>query len=175
MSRLQLDFARRPRLKTGTALVLIIGALGLGQALLTRDRLLANINDQESRHHRLERQLHLLNTDSRQPVATADPKAELAVAQISHELTLPWEDVLNALQRASDATITVQRIQPDAKSGQVQVTGHAANSEAFLRYLTTLGKDSSHWSHIQPLSEEPDATQPDKPLSFSLVATWRLP
>jgi hypothetical protein len=174
MNRLSLDFAHGGRSVRLAIAALLIGAAGVLHALWQRESLLTQQDAQQTQTSRLERAL------SRQALrhsttARENPKALAAARTVAVELQRPWESMLDAVQKASRADLTITRLQPESSAYRLAVTGQADSSEAFLAFVSRL-RQQPQWSEVTPVRQELPTTTAlsagTKPLSFQIVLQW---
>lgn len=175
MARLEMNFAaHRPRSRF-VLVVLVVGLAGSLHALWLQGDLLDRRDAAQDEIRRLERALfqEKLSDVSR---VRQDPQAVAETKRLIAELQRPWEAMLNSLQKAAKPDILIVRIQPESNANRLLISGQADNNQAFLTYVARLRKDVA-WHAVEPVSEERSTTaftQNGKPVSFQLMAEWRV-
>jgi hypothetical protein len=165
---LQLDFVaprRRPRL---AGIVVLAIALGLATHLVWLHR---------------ETQEKLQQIDARESLLSAsrparvvprerlDAEMKSALATV-RQLSLPWPQMIDSLERASMKDVAVLHIQPDAQSRLLRVTGSARREELMLEYLRRLGATGA-FTEVHLLSHQVKEDDPARPVQFSVQAAFR--
>lgn len=153
-------------------LALTLGVAGSLFELQQRESLLTRIDTQQQIRYRLDKAL----SHAEHHAASArqqNPKAAAQTGELAQALQRPWEAMLDSLQVAAGPDMQITRLQPEAEGGGLMVSGQADSSEAFLRYVQRVQKDS-RWVSVVPVSEELGAapTPRGKPVSFQVRATW---
>lgn len=100
----------------------------------------------------------------------ADPALVRAAAVLSHELRLPWGQLLSDLESAQSRDVAVLVVEPVAAQKLVRITGDARNSEAMLDYVAEIGKRSL--GDVVLTSHQVQAQAPGAPVRFQLQARW---
>jgi len=102
------------------------------------------------------------------PVSTE----EIALArEASRRLALPWEALFHALEKATDRSVALLAIEPDAATRTVRITGECRDYPAALAYVAALGRDRD-LSGVHLLKHETRQEDPQHPLVFTLSASW---
>jgi hypothetical protein len=183
MARLGWNFAQRRRWTRPWGALTIVALSGCMHAVWWRHELL----------QRREYMIGQAQEASRQAVARghrvpAPPPA--ALGQVFDEMRYPWTDVLDSLQRATQPSVNLLTLEPDAGAiRRVHISGVADQAQDVFDLLEALHKDPS-WSSVQLISQmkADDATfwanrsaPPGltglfpRSVSFSLVAQWGRP
>ena len=113
------------------------------------------------------------------PVAVAPaPKIAIAPAQANAvnaavaQLNLPWRDLAAALGEATPESIALLALEPDAKRRTVRISAEARSSDDMLAYVARL--QAEEWfSSVVLTRHEVMQQDPNRPLRFQIVATWR--
>jgi hypothetical protein len=117
-------------------------------------------------------------------VATAVPRP--LVDAVVADLAAPWEDLLRVFETRAGQQVTVLRLEPDARSGLVRLTGEARTLAAVLAYAGALDTDprlsqvllTHHQRRADPVESVDAASAPPRPVAataveFTLTAAWR--
>ena len=88
-----------------------------------------------------------------------------------HQLNLPWNILFSQLEKAKDDGVALLSVEPNANSTTIKVTGEAKNYEAMLRYVRTLSEQGV-FQGVYLTDHKMDEQNPDKPIRFSLEASW---
>lgn len=156
----------------------VIFAIGLVVAGFTW----ASYQEQQAAYDALALRLSKLNQSNR--VKTVVPTAELKSAEISPqhmqalkqtiaELTMPWEPLLQAVERASLPDVALLGLDPDIKKQQIVLTGEAKNLSTVLDYVQRLLAQEV-LSEVVLQKHSVDEANPNKPVAFTIVAHWRM-
>jgi hypothetical protein len=97
----------------------------------------------------------------------ASPEEVAAGRDAAQRLSLPWLDLLAALESAATEEVALLGIDPDAAKGTVLITGEARDYLATLDYLRGLGR-SETLSQVQLVRHE----QKGRAVAFSVSADW---
>lgn len=167
MRALRLDFARRaPRWPAW--LLLGVGGVLLADALLERQRLQLEVAEQQRRLQGPR-------------VARSAPKEALpeqtqrevdAARRVLQRLSLPWENLLHAIESAVDRDTALLSIAPDAERGELQLVGEARHFGAVLDFVDRLERAPA-LQQVHLLSHAVREDSPERPLQFTLAARWR--
>lgn len=167
--RLDLDFiapSRRPRW---------IGLLLLAVALTIGGDLALRLQDARTELNRLDTTQSLLNLDRAPvkpvPVERLDEHVK-ASETVVRQLTLPWATLIETLESASTKDVAVMQVQPEALQGQLRVTAEARNQDAMWQYLDNLASAKT-LANVHLLNHQVQVDDPQKPLQFSVQATFR--
>jgi hypothetical protein len=164
---LQLDFVaprRRPR---------ALGVLVLAGALALATQLVWQYRTTNEKLQKLDASASLLS--AQRPVKTVprerlDGEMKSALATV-RQLSLPWPQLIDSLERASMKEVAVLHIQPDAQSRLLRVTANAQREELMLEYVRRLGQTG--FTEVHLLSHQVREDDPARPVQFSVQATFR--
>lgn len=160
-----------PRFQKGW-LVFAVLTLLTGETLVWRQQLLDEQRSLQHHQKQLERRQALSLRLQQAPTgALEDPETVKAVNGIAVELTRPWEAMLDSLSSANVPGVVLDKIRPDAATGDVMIEGHADTPEHVMLFLQTL-RNSGRWDRVQPVSEEQTDNADGSGLRFSLKARW---
>lgn len=170
MRALTLDFVRTSRRMPWVGMLLLIaGALALGQTSNQERALAAQIELADARLERLAKgsQAKLaLPADAealRQEVQQAN--------EILQQLALPWGALFKVVETSNEKEIALLSIQPDAGKRVLRLAGEAKNFEALLAYIARL-EQSPMLNQVYLASHELRLQDPQKPVRFALTASW---
>ncbi len=165
-----MNFAPVSAFRLTAVALMILGFVGSAYALWQRHHLLVQ------REAVLEANRSALAPVGTAPEMPVDAKAQNEVLEISSRLQRPWEAMLDALQKAVTADVSVTRMQPDTDAFHLRVTGDADSSQAFVDFVQRLRDDES-WRVVDPVSETRlDNIAPGlRPLSFQIELQWSQP
>lgn len=100
-----------------------------------------------------------------------DGEMKIALATV-RQLSLPWPQLIDSLERASMKEVAVLHIQPDAQSRLLRVTANARGEELMLEYVRRLGATGG-FADVHLLSHQVREDDPQRPVQFSLQASFR--
>ena len=169
MRPLELDYVaspRRPRLP---------GLLVLALALFVAAHLVVVNRDARRDLAALDAAQGLVDV-SRSP-AKALPRERLdeeakSVNEIVRQLSLPWSQMIAAVEKASMDDVVVLQMQPEAQQRLLRLTGEAKDRKAMLEYVQRLSKDRA-LSEVHLLRHEVQVDHPVHPIQFSVQATLK--
>ena len=154
---LGLDFVPRARAWGGRAL-LAVAVLFAGDAGVSFARLKSGISEAQGR---LER------TAAAPSAGKVSPEEIAAARETVQRLSLPWVDLLTALESAASAQVALRAIEPDPKTGTVRITADSLDYPAALAYVRSLSAAAT-LSHVQLVRHE----QKGNAVEFSVSAVW---
>ena len=165
----RLDFlAGAPRPWGGVGLAVLAAAL-LGAAVHSSWRLqqdnrqaLATLNEQAA--HRLPPAPRKLSEAERVRLSQA--------ARVASELRAPWGDLLATFEEHGRGDIGLLKLEPDAKTGLVRITGQARHAEALFAYLRELEAEP-RLVRVALTTQQLERETPGQPLRFIIQAGWR--
>jgi Tfp pilus assembly protein PilN len=152
----------------------VIGVLVLASGLLLAGGMVLKYRDAQQRLGQLEAVESLLN--AKRPARAAPRErldGEMKSAQATvRQLSLPWGQLIDSLERASLKEVAVLNIQPDAQSRVLRVTGETRAQELMLEYLRRLGASGS-FADVHLVSHQVREDDPLRPIQFSVQASFR--
>jgi hypothetical protein len=167
--RLELDFVAPPRRPLWLGLLLLAVALAIGGDLALR------LRDARQELSHIETTQSLVNTERAPikavPVERLDEHVK-ASETIVRQLTLPWATLIETLENAGTQDVAVLQVQPDALLRQLRLTAEARNQGAMWQYVNKLAAAKT-LEHVHLLNHQVQLEDPQKPLQFSLQATFR--
>ena len=115
----------------------------------------------------------LARTAPVQRLEATSPEELKQVAIIVESLTIPWQPLMLAIERADMTDIALLSIEPNVKKQQVLLVGEAKNLQAVLRYIEQLEAQAAlHEVYLQKhMVEETDIS---KPVTFGVLAKWKM-
>lgn len=98
---------------------------------------------------------------------------EIAFAgETIQRLSMPWDNLFTALESTASADVALLAIDPDPASGTVVISGEARDYLAALSYVLELRRART-LSHVHLLKHELRQHDPQRPVAFSISASWR--
>lgn len=173
-SAVHLDYQRAPGSFPWAGLVLLALALvlliwiGNDYLSLTRqaERLEAKVVQIAQAHPR-QRQEKLTAAEVR------DRAQEVKRAnEVLRRLTMPWEQLFQAVESSSGKEVALLMIDPDMEKGVVKISGEAKNLAAALEYIQRL-EQKEVFGTVYLQSHQIQWQDPEKPVRFSLFGMLR--
>jgi len=104
----------------------------------------------------------------------ADMALEIKHAnEVLNQITLPWDRLFQAVEWSSGKDVALLTIEPDAEKNEVKISGEAKNIAALLGYIKHLAEQDV-FSNVYLQSHQVQQHNPEKPVRFALVVTWKL-
>ena len=94
-----------------------------------------------------------------------------AAAETVRRLSLSWDGLFAALEAASNDKIALLGVEPDPKSQTVLITGEGKDYAAALAYVVDLRR-AGQLASVHLVHHETKRDDPQKPIAFSVAATW---
>jgi len=166
---LELDFVAPPRRPLWIGLLLLAVTLAIGGDLALR------LRDARQELGHLETAQSLLNTERApvQPLPVERLGEHVKAAEtIVRQLSLPWATLIETLESAGNSDVAVLQVQPDAQQRLLRLTAEARNQDAMWQYVNKLSAAKT-LEHVHLLNHQVQNEDPQKPLQFSLQATFR--
>ena len=165
---LQLDFVV-PRRGGRSA-----GYIVLGVSLILGGALVFKYSETRQRLYELEAAEALLG--GARPVRAIPRErldAEMKSAQATvRQLSLPWAQLIDSLERAATQDVAVLNIQPDAQNRVLRVSAEARREGTMLEYLRRLEATGS-FAEVHLVSHQVREDAPGRPIQFSLQASFK--
>ncbi len=174
MAELELDYQQhRPFPWMGAALlmlalaaVIVTGAyyFGLKNRIASGEAKLEQIKGGSSRAAAASRAAEHVTPEMAEEVKQAN--------EVLRKLTMPWEKLFQAVEAPAGKDVTLLALAPDAEKQVVKINGEAKDFDAVLQYITDL-EEREEFGQVYLQSHQVQQQDPDKPVRFSLLATWR--
>lgn len=91
--------------------------------------------------------------------------------EVLRQVSLPWERLFQAVESSVSGDVALLGMEPDIEKRVVRISCEARNIAAMLNYIRQLEKQRE-FGRIYLQSHQIQEQQPEKPVRFSLVATW---
>ncbi len=168
--RLELDYVAAPRRAQWIGISLLAVALAVAGGMVFRYR------DAHRELAALEAAQGLLNADRRPRAAPAskerlDEEAKSIDAAV-RQLTLPWAQMIEAVEAAATADVAILQMQPEAQQRTLRLTAAAKNREAMLKYVRRLG-EARALSGVHLVSHQVQVEDPSRPIQFGVQASLK--
>jgi hypothetical protein len=92
--------------------------------------------------------------------------------EVLRQLSVPWEDLFQAVEFSGGNKVTLLALEPDIENQQVKIGGEAKNFTELMNYITRL-QEQSVFGSVYLQNHQVQLQNRDKPVRFSLLATWR--
>ena len=171
MRAVQLDFLQAARRPSGGGVVLL--AAGVVAAFVV----LSFHADLKSETQRLESQAAKLERRARglapiAPLVDESLQQEIRrVNEVIDQLALPWDRLFRSVEGAATDKVTLLGIDPDAKSGMVEISAEASDAEAMFDYVRRL-EQQHELSQVYPLQHQHERQNTAWPIRFLVSASW---
>lgn len=179
MKTLQIEFApkslaRRFNALSVSTLLLILVALVLTVGFIVRYGQLWKKQQQLEVSVQVV-QTAILAVDAQQPKT---PQVKLtqdkvtAINQAIAQLNVPWSDVLDALEHATNDKVALLQVTPDTRKAGLKLTAETKASADMVAYIEML-KQQDLFTSIVLEKHEINEQDPNKPLRFQLQVQWQ--
>jgi len=88
-----------------------------------------------------------------------------------HQLNLPWSVLFSQLEKAKTEGVALLSVEPNTNSTAIKVVGEAKTYETMLKYVRNLSAQGV-LQGVYLMDHKMDEQNPDKPIRFSLEASW---
>jgi Tfp pilus assembly protein PilN len=95
-----------------------------------------------------------------------------AAAKAITRLSTPWGALYRSLEGSVDDSVSLLAISPNAEKGEVRLNGEAKDFAVLRGYLQRLS-ESGTLTDVRLLGQEVKQNDAQRPIVFSIVATWR--
>jgi len=168
-NRIELDYVAAPRRPWWIGASVLIVALAVAGGIVWRHR------DARNQLAALDAAQGLLNVDRRPqravPKERLDEEAKIIDAAV-RQLTLPWAQMIQAVEAASTGEVTVLQLQPETQQRSLRLTAEAKNRDAMLSYVRRLG-ETRVLSGVHLVNHHVQVEDPSRPIQFGVQATFR--
>lgn len=165
---LQLDFVASRRRRHFAGVLVLAAALICGAHLASR---YVTAHDKLAQLEATESLLAAPRVAQPAPREGAEERMKNARATL-RQLTLPWPELIESLERSAMKEIALLHIQPDAQQRLLRLTAEARSQELMMEYLRRLS-DAGRLAEVHLLSHQVREDDPLRPIQFSLQASFR--
>jgi len=169
--RLELDYVAAARGVHWAGAILLAVALGVAANIVFR------YYDARRELASLEAMQGLLDFQGKPGRAVPKERLEEETKQIDavvKQLTLPWAQMIEALESASGGEVAVLQLQPEAQQRVLRVLAEAKTRQAMLAYLRRLD-ETKVLSEVHLLSHQVQIDDPMRPVQFGVQASYGRP
>jgi Tfp pilus assembly protein PilN len=167
--RLELDYVAAPKAPRWVGVAVLAVALAVAGSLVLR------LTETQRQLAALDAAQGLLNADRRPqravPRERLEQEAKIIDAAV-RQLTLPWAQMIEAVEGASSKDVVVLQLQPEAQQRTLRLTAEAKDGDAMLRYVRRLGENRV-LSAVYLASHQVQMEEPSRPIQFSVQASFR--
>ena len=172
MRPLSLDYRRGSLIQHRIGMVMLTVAL---MAIVAMGGYYRNLTGQSARVElqvaKVEQKLHPGRSQTL-PVNAQQAGAEIKAAnEVVMQLTLPWNELFNALEETNTSDIALLGIEPDSRKRVVRLSGEAKNAAALFEYVRLLQANKA-MSSVYLRRQQVQEQNPEKPVRFTLDASW---
>lgn len=173
MRRLELNFQKSPNRPSRTAgwLLFLTGLALLIELGMSYDQLQ---NDREAMNKEIKASHIRLDGKARESSYQFTESDFEVGRQIINRLSTPWDAFFVGLESVKNSNVAILSIQPDIRSGQLQIEGEAKDYAAVLTLVAQL-RVTKPFSDVFLLRHEIKRDDPQHPVSFALSTHWIKP
>ncbi len=169
MTSLRLDFQRsvQPFPVAGTVLL----SLAIGITVLTGGYYYRLSTDSKA----LEDSLKQIEQTAGTPARSPHPEIRGDIKQASEvlrQLTLPWEDLFQAVESSTIPQVTLLGMEPDLEKHVVNISCEAKDIASMLNFMKRL-EARQEFIAVYLQNHQIQQRDPERPVRFSLIAFWR--
>jgi hypothetical protein len=174
MQRVNLEFERK-RLSAGWAGMALAVAGVVATAWVTGDYLDAarQVSVWEGKLAEVKRMSRRVPGVIGEPPRDArELQQEIRIANtVLEHIAVPWDALFRELETSFDDSVALLSMQPDARNRVVRIGGEAKDLQTLLDYTRRLDA-TGVISNVYLVGHEMKSQDPQRPVSFSLVAAW---
>lgn len=174
MKQIPVDWlAPRKRFPLGALLLLLLGLAGAAASFERHRHWRGQADTVEAQLQELRQTTRRAATRVREPAraqAVVQQEVRAANRTIS-QLNIPWPALFRDLESATDRSVSLLAIQPDANTGSVRLEGEAQDYKALLRFVGKL-EATAAFSTVHVASHQTRLEARARPIAFALVASW---
>jgi Tfp pilus assembly protein PilN len=106
------------------------------------------------------------------PPRSGDAGIERAFArQTIKRLSMPWDELFDALEASGNGSIALLAIEPDAEARTVSLSGEAKDYLSALTYVANLGEQKT-LTRVHLVRHELRQSGAVRPVAFVVSASW---
>ncbi len=90
------------------------------------------------------------------------------------QISLPWSGLFQAIELTANDDIGLLAIEPDTITHQVKISAEARNYSTVLDFIRRLSKQPQ-FENVRLQTHQIELADPEKPMSFTVLAQWKLP
>jgi hypothetical protein len=163
-ARIELDYVAAPRRPVWLGIAVLVVSLAAAGDLALR---------QQSVQRDLAAVAAVQGARDTSPARGAAKGVEEELKQaeaVVRQLTLPWSDIVRAVEGASMREVGVLNMQPDAQQRLLKLTAEAKSREAMLEYVRRIAQTKG-LSNVYIVSHQVQTEDPSRPIQFSVQAS----
>lgn len=174
MNRVELEFAARGRNSRWLGIgLLVIVAIAMAKMLHVHASSLREAELLETRIVQFERGAGGAK-EERVPVSEATLREVRQANDVIDQISLPWERLFKSVEAAANNKVALLGITPDQKGGTVEVSGECADLQVLFDYVKRLDQQVS-LGQVYLLNHQINAQDPQRPVRFTITASWQQP
>jgi hypothetical protein len=94
------------------------------------------------------------------------------VENVMRQLTLPWGELIETVEKAGSNDIAILQLQPEAQQRVLRITAEARTQDAMVDYLKRLA-DARGFAYVHLLSHQVQQEDPQRPVQFAAQASFK--
>jgi hypothetical protein len=162
MNRLELDFTQATPKRGWIWLLAGLAAAGIFW-LQYQDSVQARDNARSQYERKLQ--------ESGKKMRPAVIKEDAELGRVRTQLSMHWGRLLDAIEGATQGSIALLDINPDAGKGIVKLLAEARNEDAMFAYIHKLSLQPG-MTQVVLQSHELQVNDPQQPIRFNLTVRW---
>lgn len=166
MRPLDLDFCS-PRRSRWAPYVLALAAVGFATDSGLRYR--SARADIDAKQLRLAKGAQVREAPAKSSTEAGEERA--FARQTVRKLTMPWDELFDALEASASERIALLTIEPDAEAHTVSLSGEAKDYLSALTYVANLGEQKT-LGKVHLVRHEVRQSGAIRPVTFVVSATW---
>lgn len=170
MSELRLDYQQNADFPWLGAALLAIAAVSLMLLGVHYSKLNERVASAEAKFSHSQNNVNKGNLSA--AVSTELAQEVNNANEVLHQLSVPWEALFQAVEASGGGKVTLLALEPDVEKYQVKINGETKNFKSLTNYITQLQAQPVFGS-VYLQTHQVQQQDPDKPVRFSLLATWR--
>lgn len=93
-------------------------------------------------------------------------------SEVLRQLTLPWEDLFQAVESSTSPQVTLLGLEPDLEKHVVNISCEAKDIASMLSFMKRL-EARQEFVAVYLQNHQIQQRDPERPVRFSLIAFWR--
>jgi Tfp pilus assembly protein PilN len=126
-----------------------------------------------SQEVRVQNRMHRHETSSEVSQMPPEKFAEVIkyTNHVIRQLNLPWDTIFSQLEAATGKGVALLGVEPNVNRSEIKVIGEAKDYAAMLNYVRKLSEQKV-FHGVYLTEHKMDDQNPDKPIRFTLEASW---
>jgi Tfp pilus assembly protein PilN len=168
MRALALDYLRDPRSRPWIGMAVLLSGMLISAVLVQHYR---GLQSELARLQAVEGLVSAERKPAGAPSARALEEELKHVNAMLYQLTLPWGEIVAAVEGAATRNVALLQMQPEAQQHLLKITAEAKDQDAMLEYVRRLSQARS-LTNVHLLSHQVQTQDPQRPVQFSVQATF---